>query len=262
MLKVGFIGCGNMGSVLAMAVCNSDSDCKLFLSDANNSVANSLSCETGGTVCDNIQIATECDYIFLAVKPNIILDVANEIAPYLKDTAVIISIAAGMTINKIADKIKCNPIIRIMPNTPAAVGLGVILYTTKNTSLSDIERFKILMQKAGTLVVIDEACIDAATAVSGCGPAYAYMFIEAVANAGENCGVSSELSLKLAAETVKGAAEMVLKSGITPKKLCDNVCSPGGSTIEGVRSLQENGFDTVVDQAIKAAYKRTKELAD
>lgn len=262
MLNIGFIGCGNMGSVLATAVNNSQLECKLYLSDANHSVSNLLSCQTGGTVCDNIQVAKQCDYIFLAVKPNIVLDVAKQIAPYLKEDAVIISMAAGMTIDKITDQIKSNPIIRIMPNTPAAVGLGVILYTTRNTSSSSIETFRELMKNAGALVAIDEETIDSATAVSGCGPAYAYMFIEALANAGIKCGVPSELSLKLAAETVKGAAEMVLKSGITPKKLCENVCSPGGSTIEGVRALQENNFDSTVESAIKAAYKRTKELAN
>lgn len=262
MLKVGFIGCGNMGSVLATAASNSEAECRLYLSDANNTMANALSCETGGVVSDNIQIASLCDYIFLAVKPNVILEVAKEIAPHLKENAVIISIAAGMTTTKIANEINKNSIIRIMPNTPAAVGMGVFLYTTNNASNNEVEQFKILMQKAGKFALIDEELIDSATAVSGCGPAYAYMFIEALAKAGEGCGVPSELSLKLAAETVKGAAEMVLKSGIAPKKLCENVCSPGGSTIEGVRSLQENDFENTVDSAIKAAYKRTKELAN
>lgn len=262
MLNIGFIGCGNMGSIIAMAVNKSQKECKFFLSDLNHQNANSLSCETGGKVCDNIEIAKSCDFIFLAVKPNIIPLVLKEIAPHLKKDAVVVSMAAGVSSQSIANALNGNAVIRIMPNTPAAVGMGVILYTPNGANNDMLELFLELLGNAGSLVNIDETLIDAATAVSGCSPAYAYMFIDAIAKGGAESGVPYKEALKLAALTVKGAAEMVLKSDISPEKLCQNVCSPGGSTIEGVKVLENSGFSDNVNECIQAAYKRTKELSN
>lgn len=250
-----------MGSIIAMAVMDSNVECSLFLSDLNNRGANALSCETGGRVCDNIQIANECDYIFLAVKPNVIPSVIKEISPHIKENAVIVTMAAGVNTKSVLDYLNGNSVIRIMPNTPAAVGEGVILYTSNSASSEELDLFLSIMQKAGSLVQIDENLIDAATAVSGCSPAYAYMFIDAIAKGGANCGVPYSEALKLAALTVKGAAEMVLKSGIAPDKLCKNVCSPGGSTIEGVKVLENADFEKTVESCINSAYNRTKELS-
>lgn len=262
MLNVGFIGCGNMGSALSTAVTNSKIEYKLYLADANNTVANELSCKTGGTVSTNKKIAEECDYIFLAVKPNIVLDVVNEIAPFLKEGAVIVSMAAGVPAERIAQIVQDHSVIRIMPNTPAAVGSGVILYTADKAKRAEIEVFLNLMVSAGSLNLIKEELIDSATAISGCSPAYTYMFIEAIASAGAEIGIAPDMALKLAAETVKGAADMVLKNDIPPKTLCENVCSPSGSTIEGVKSLNNDNFAKTVQDCIKAAYNRTKELAN
>ncbi len=261
MINIGFIGCGNMGSIIAMAVNKSDVQCNLFLSDANNPSANALSCETGGRVSDNISIAEECDFIFLAVKPNVLPDVVSEIAPHLKSNAVLVTMAAGVNAKSIADQIGDNSVIRIMPNTPAAVGMGVILYTDNYARNEDVELFLNLMEKSGSLVLINEEIIDASTAVSGCSPAYTYMFIDAIAKGGEQCNLPYDQGLKLAALTVKGAAEMVLKSGVAPDKLCKNVCSPGGSTIEGVKVLENACFTESVEKCINAAYNRTKELS-
>ncbi len=262
MLNIGFIGCGNMGSIIAMAVNKCQKECRFFLSDLNHQNANLLSCETGGKVCDNIEIAKSCDFVFLAVKPNIIPSVLKEIAPHLKKDAVVVSMAAGVNSQSIESALDGNAVIRIMPNTPAAVGMGVILYTANGANNDTLELFLELLGRAGSLVNIDEALIDAATAVSGCSPAYAYMFIDAIAKGGAECGVPYKETLKLAALTVKGAAEMVLKSDISPEKLCQNVCSPGGSTIEGVKVLENSGFGDNVNDCIQAAYKRTKELSN
>lgn len=261
MLNIGFIGCGNMGSIIAMAVNNSNQDCKFFLSDLNHQNANKLSCETGGKVCDNKEIAKDCDFVFLAVKPNVIPSVLKEIAPHLKKDAVVVSMAAGVSVESIQGALNGNAVIRIMPNTPAAVGMGVILYVAKGVNNDAVDLFLELLEKAGSLVPMEEGLIDAATAVSGCSPAYAYMFIDAIAKGGANCEVPYNDALKLAALTVKGAAEMVLKSGIAPEKLCQNVCSPGGSTIEGVKVLENSGFENTINACIEAACKRTKELS-
>ena len=152
------------------------------------------------------------------------------------------------------------PIIRIMPNTPCSVGSGMILYAFNDlVKISDVESFKLFMANAGLLDRLPEKLIDAGSAVSGCGPAYAFIFAEALADAGVECGLPRDKALKYAAQMLKGSAELLLQNG-NPGALKDNVCSPGGTTIAGVHALEDSGFRAAAMNAVVAAYKRTLEL--
>ena len=256
----GFIGCGNMGGILATC-CAEAFPQNTLLCDHDNSKAAALANQTGATAAEIEALATYCNYIFLGVKPQALPAVLTELKPRLNERTVLVSMAAGVSIEKIKTIIPDHPVIRIMPNTPAAVGAGVILYCTdEDVTNEEIDGFLAALQNAGTLDLIDEKLIDAASALSGCGPAFVYMFIEALADGAVKQGIPRDKALSYAAATVMGAGKMVLKSKIHPEQLKDNVCSPGGSTIAGVAALEENAFRGAVISAIEASYKRTKEL--
>ena len=258
-MKYGFIGCGNMGGALAKALSKKTTD--ILLSDQPEKAAQLASqlCCTHGSNAD----AVSCQRVFLGVKPQMMADVLRPLQPALADKKpLLISMAAGLTIARIEELAGTHlPIIRIMPNTPVSVGKGVILYChnelVDEATLSD---FLSDMEFAGTLDALDEKLIDAACAVSGCGPAFVYMFIEAMADGAVACGLPRDKALTYAAATLSGAAEMALVTKQPPQTLKDAVCSPGGSTIAGVRALEERGFRGTVMDAIIAAYKRNIEL--
>ena len=265
MATAGFIGCGNMGGALASAAAKAIGGKFILLSDFIKEKADSLAEEISANSSDNLTIAENCQYIFLGVKPQVIFDTIKEIAPVLKKRKsrfVVVSMAAGISIDATENAFGFDlPIIRIMPNTPAQVGKGVILYScTENVDESEIADFEKIFSCAGITDKIDEKLIDAASALSGCGPAFVYLFIEALSDGAVLCGLPREKALTYAAETVKGAAEMVLKSGKHPGELKDNVCSPGGTTIEGVRALEEGSFRADSISAVVKAYEKTLKL--
>lgn len=261
MKKIGFIGAGNMGSALASAAVKSGAS--VYIYDKDEEKAKALAASLGASFMMNTDIAAECDYIFLAVKPNIIPIAIKEISAGLsKNThAVLVSMAAGVALSKLWECAWDYPIIRIMPNTPASVGAGLILWC-KNPLVSDsaISAFLEVMAPAGSLIEIDEARIDAASAISGCGPAFAYMFIEALADGGVECGLPRATAQMLAAQTILGAAKTVLESGKHPGELKDAVCSPGGSTIAGVAALEDGSFRATSASAVRASYEKTLKL--
>jgi len=258
-MKYGFIGCGNMGGALATALSKKTTD--ILLSDRPERAAQ-LAAELGCAHGTNAE-AVACQRVFLGVKPQMMADVLWDLKSDLaKRKPLLISMAAGLTIERIEIMAGCRlPIIRIMPNTPVSVGKGVILYCC-NDLVDDATLADFLsdMQYAGTLDPLDEKLIDAACAVSGCGPAFVYMFIEAMADGAVASGLPRDKALKYAAATLAGAAEMALVTQQPPQTLKDAVCSPGGSTIAGVRALEGRGFRGTVMDAIIAAYKRNIEL--
>ena len=264
MAKVGFIGAGNMGTALAKAASLADST-KVYLYDKDEAKATAAAKEIGADFTSAERIAKECDFIFLAVKPNIIPVVARELKEYLSTRKgyTVISMAAGVSIASLEEYFAGvdAPIIRIMPNTPAAIGAGMMLWTKNDkVSFKATSSFEKIMAKSGTLDAIDEKLIDAASAVSGCGPAFVYMFIEALADGAVECGLPRDKALLYAAQTLIGAAEMVKKTGKHPEALKDAVCSPGGSTIAGVHALEEGAFRADAANAVLAAYKKTLTL--
>ena len=265
MYTAGFIGCGNMGGALASAAAKAIGGEMVFLSDFLEEKAISLSHETGANFSFNEDIAKNCRYIFLGVKPQVIFGTISEIAPVLKsrnDRYVIVSMAAGISIGAIKEAFGFDvPVIRIMPNTPAAVGKGVILYSLDDEiTASEEKAFCEIFSLAGITDKLDEKLIDAASALSGCGPAFAYLFIEALADGAVDCGLPRDKALSYAANTVLGAAQMVIDSKKHPGVLKDNVCSPGGTTIEGVRALEDGGFRASSMNAVIKAYEKTLKL--
>ena len=258
-MKYGFIGCGNMGGALARALTKTTKD--VIISDPSDfarELAAQMDCEYGS----NLEAAGS-DRVFLAVKPNILEGVLASLRPVLKSNKpLLISMAAGVAIGQIEAWAGTElPVIRIMPNTPAAVGRGMITYCCNDLVDEDtLEDFLTDMCMAGHFDRLSEKLMEAATAVAGCGPAYLYMMIEAMADGGVACGLPRDKAQLYAAMTVAGAAEMVLKSGQHPGVLKDAVCSPGGSTIAGVRTLEEHGFRGAVMDCVMDAYERTRQL--
>ena len=253
-MKIGFIGCGNMGGALAKAAKG-----EILLYDKNTALAQALSAEIGA-VCkgDAIELTRCADVIFLGVKPNIVPLVLEEIKDELTGKTVV-SMAAGVSIASIEAVVGGGvPVIRIMPNTPAQIGEGMIL-VTKNALVGEelLAEFLDFMKGAGRFDIIDEKLIDAASAVSGCGPAFVYMFIEALADGGVKCGLPRDKAQLYAEATVRGAAALALETGKNPGVLKDAVCSPGGTTIEGVMALEKGAFRGAAMNAVCAAYEKT-----
>ncbi len=260
-MKYGFIGCGNMGGALCRALAKTTKD--IAVADFDTQKAEALEKELGIKVSTNRQIAQNCDRIFLGVKPQMMAEMLGEIKDILSDKKpVLVSMAAGLTTEKIKEFVGDMPVIRIMPNTPVSVGKGVILYCSSGVEESVVDDFVSDMRYSGKLYSIDESLMDAGCSVSGCGPAFMYTFASAVARGGEECGLSKKQAIEFAAATMAGAAEMLLMSDKTPEELTDAVCSKGGSTIEGVNVLKNSDFENIVCDCIKAAYKRNKELGE
>lgn len=259
-MKYGFIGCGNMGGALARALSKKTKD--IMLADFFQEKAIGLAGELGVKLGTNEDVAKNCDRIFLAVKPQMMEKMLSSLKNTLqKKKPLLITIAAGLEIKRIEEFAGGDiPVIRIMPNTPVSVGMGLIMYTSNKLAEPCVEDFVSDMEYAGTLDRLNEKLIDAGTAVSGCGPAYMYMFLEALADGGVACGLPRDKALLYASETMKGAAELVLKSGKHPGALKDAVCSPGGSTIMGVKALEDGGLRASAINAVTKAYEKNKEL--
>ena len=265
-IKFGFIGTGNMGGALARAVALAVGGENVIVADKSvktaQLLANELKCSCG----ESKQIAATAKYIFLGVKPQMLPDLLESLKPVFEnrqDRFILVTMAAGVKLsffNKIFGREY--PIIRIMPNTPVSKGKGMIQYCENDAVFMDeISEFCEALKRAGRVDRLDEKLIDAASAVSGCGPAFAYLFAEALADAGVECGLPRNKALEYASQMLSGAAELLLTSGKHPGVLKDEVCSPGGTTIAGVHALEDAGFRGAVMSAVKAAYDRTKELA-
>ncbi|MBR5540348.1 MAG: pyrroline-5-carboxylate reductase [Clostridia bacterium] len=257
----GFIGAGNMGGALAAAACKSVDPAQVIVADRDAEKARAFVAQYGCAVGDNAAVVKNSRFVFLGVKPQMLGTVAKELKPLFGEQVVLVSMLAGVTTERLASELGELPIIRIMPNTPAAIGEGMILYTA-NAAVSEADKaaFVQLLSAAGRLDEMPESLIDAGSAVSGCGPAFVYLFIEALADAGVQCGLPRDKALQYAAQTVCGAGRMAVIDGRHPAALKDAVCSPGGSTIEGVHALEDGAFRGIVMDAVQAAFRRTKEL--
>ena len=261
----GFIGTGNMGGALARAAAKSMDPQEILLSNKTFSKAQALAEELGCTAVSGEEAAQKAELIFLGVKPHMMADLLASIAPILaaRETPFcLVSMAAGLTMADIQRMAGSEyPVIRIMPNTPVSVGQGVILYDkTDNVSRESLDAFLSGMSQAGLLDPLPEKLIDAGSAVAGCGPAFAALFMEALADGGVACGLPRAKALEYAAKMLLGTATLALESGQHPGALKDAVCSPGGSTIAGVRALEQGAFRAAAMNAVEAAFLKTKEL--
>lgn len=260
----GFIGCGNMGGALAAAAGKNVPGENILLADFFMDKAQQLADRLGASVADNQTLAEKCDYLFLGVKPQMMADMLGEIRDTLLDReepCVLVTMAAGLTIETIRRMAGVDfPVIRIMPNIPAAVGQGMLLCCSDGATGEQVEHFRAKMQGAGVLDFVEEKMIDAGSAVSGCGPAFAAMLIEALADGGVTCGLPRAKAQLYAAQTLLGTAQYIMETGMHPGALKDAVCSPAGSTIQGVRALENGGFRSAAFEAVIAAYDKTVEL--
>ena len=263
-MKIGFIGVGNMGSAIMRAVLTVTESRSIYIADANTNRVNALSASDGTVASDNNAIALECDYVFLGVKPQMMRDMLTAISPSLEarqSRVVLISMAAGLEIKTLAEIVgKDFPIIRIMPNLPASVGEGMILYDSQNVTNDEINTFLDFMRNTGKMTYLPEKLIDAGCSISGCGPAFVCLMIEAMSDAGVKCGLPRNTSTELAIQTLLGTSKLLTETNIHPAALKDAVCSPGGSTIAGVEALERNAFRAAVIDAVESAYKRNIEL--
>lgn len=245
-----------MGGALARAAAKSGKF-EIILSDKDAAKAESLAAQIGAKASD-IGALRVCDVVFLGVKPSIIPAAIDEIKDIIKPEALVVSMAAATDIKRIEECFGREVrVIRIMPNTPCAVGEGMILYAANDAAREDVGLFLEVMAEAGTCDALDERLIDAAACISGCGPAFVYMFAEALADGGVACGLPREKAILYAAKTIKGAAEVILSTDRHPEELKDAVCSPGGTTIEGVHALESGAFRCTAQNAVIAAYEKT-----
>ncbi|MBR5931850.1 MAG: pyrroline-5-carboxylate reductase [Lachnospiraceae bacterium] len=261
-MKYGFIGCGNMGGAIARALSNSTKE--ILLADLAEQKAKDLANELGISYGTNEEAVNYCDVLFLAIKPQM----AESVLGSLKDQImakrpILISMLAGVQSIKIQVLAgdPSIPVIRILPNTPVAVGKGLIIYHASEQVPEDaLQQILADLAPAGTLDELDEKLIDAGGTLSGCGPAYMYMFLNALADGAVACGLPRDKALLYAKLTMAGSAELALKSGKHPEQLKDEVCSPGGTTIQGVKALEEGGFRDAAISAILAAYEKTRKI--
>ena len=259
-MKYGFIGCGNMGGAIAKALSKNTTD--IAVADRSGK-AKTLAAELGISYSCNADIAANCDRIFLGVKPHMMADCLAPLAATLAERKpLMITMAAGLEIQQIEDFVGAKlPVIRIMPNTPTAIGKGVIQYCPNDLVSDEILADWLRdMQPCGLLDELEERLIDAASALSGSGPAYMYIFLEALADGAVACGIPRAKAMEYAAMTMVGAAEMYLTTKQHPGALKDAVCSPGGSTIQGVKALENRGFRAAAMDCIAATYQKNKEL--
>ena len=255
-MKYGFIGCGNMGGAIARALAAKGVD---FAVTDRSGKAKAL--HFPYTTAEDI--ARNATRIFLAVKPQMMAGVLENLKPFLKEKKpLLITMAAGLTMEQIDALAGFGfPIIRIMPNTPTSIGMGVIPYCA-NSLVPEAVLADWLedMEHCGLLDALEEHLIDAASALSGSGPAYMYLFLEALADGAVACGIPRAKAYEYAAMTMAGSAQLYLHTKQHPGALKDAVCSPGGSTIAGVKALEEGAFRASVMNCVAAAYQRNKEL--
>ena len=263
---IGFVGAGNMGKAMIGGIIKSElvNPQNIIASAKHEEKLIKLNEEFGiKTTTDSKEVAKVSDIIFLAVKPNIYDEIMNEIKSEINENKIIINIAAGKTIASIESVLGKNvKVVRSMPNTPSLVGEGMSsLCKNKNVSDDELLEIKSIFESFGKAEILPENLIDSVIGVSGSSPAYVFMFIEALADGAVLGGMPRNMAYKFAAQAVLGSAKMVLETGIHPGELKDMVCSPGGTTIEAVRSLEKNGFKSAVVEAMFNCMEKSKEMS-
>ncbi|MGM0501171.1 MAG: pyrroline-5-carboxylate reductase [Bacillota bacterium] len=262
--KVGFIGAGSMAEALIKGVLAKEIivPSNIYISDINQTRLEELKSEYGvTTAANNTELVKEVDYIILAVKPQIIKAVLADVGTEITAQQKVFSIAAGVETKQIEQLLNQVPVVRLMPNTPALIGEAAIAYSLgEYASNSEIEFVEQFFSVVGEVLKVKETLMDAVTGLSGSGPAYIYLIIEAFSDAGVNMGLPRDKSTKLALQTIIGAAKMVKETDLHPGELKDMVTSPGGTTIKGMQQLEEAGLRGILYQTVEAATNKSKEL--
>ncbi len=264
--RLAVIGGGRMGRAIAEGLLASGaySSSELVVAEPDSATAAELSAGLGvECLPDAAAVAGGADTVILAVKPQVIDDVARSISPALREHSLVISIAAGVSCARLESLLPPGTaVVRVMPNTPAMVGQAMsVVSGGQEASAADVERTRELFGHLGKAVVLEERHQDTATAISGSGPAYVALFVDALARAGVRHGLTREAAQTLAVQTLKGTAELLERTGQHPEQLVDTVSSPGGTTAAATEALEGRGFRSAIFAAVSAAVGRAKELA-
>lgn len=263
--NVTFIGCGAMGEAILKGIINSKmagkKEIKAGLPTASR--RDYLTKAYGiKTFADNTDAVAEADFVILAIKPQMVGTVITPaLLSAIPEKATIVSIMGSVDIAKLHELIPNHPVIRVMPNTPLAVGAGMTaLAADKKITKATLEIVKDIFASCGEIVVVDEAAMEAITAISGCGPGYCFVLIDALADAGVQAGLPRSMAIQLAAQTFAGSGKMALETGIHPAQLRDQVTSPGGTTIAGIYALEARGVRAAMYEAVQAVLQRSAQL--
>ena len=262
-MNIGFIGMGNMGSAILKGICTNKSINAIYVYDVAPQTKDFCKEMNVNCCCSGQAVIQQSNIIFFAVKPYVMANVIKDILPAISEDKICVSIAAGWGSQKLRDAFssKCKT-LRIMPNTPAMVGAGFFAISSDhNLNENELVSIMNLLHPLGIVEIFDEKLFDAITGVSGSGPAYCFLFIEAMADAAVKEGIARNVAYKMAAQTLFGSAKMVLDTAQHPGKLKDDVCSPGGTTIAAVASLEKNGFRNSIIECIQAATEKSRELS-
>ncbi len=265
--SIAFVGAGFMGAALIRGLVKSEAvnPERISVFDSNpetlKAVAGGLGIQAAG---DNLEAVKSADIVMLAVKPQALADVVKSFSGEIDGKKLVISVAAGVTIKSLEAMFPLKArIIRAMPNMPAMIGeAATAICAGTAVEKDDIELAHRIFDAVGKTVVVDEQAMDAVTGLSGSGPAFVFTFLEALTEAGVNCGLSREVSEELAGQTLYGAAKLVRDTGESPAALRERIVSPGGTTLAGLSSLKSDKFSGAVANAVSAAVKRSKELGN
>lgn len=269
-LRIGFIGAGRMATALGRGFVRAGlvTADNLQAADPVEAAAAEFARQTGGRICeDNLAVASGSDVLFLAVKPQHLSPVLEQLAPTIGSEHLVVSIVAGATLTMLEQTLhvagrQSQPrLVRVMPNTPCLIGQGASGFALGAGATADDAQLVLrLLSAVGIAHQVDEKLLDAVTGLSGSGPAFVYLMIEALSDGGVNMGLPRALATSLAAQTVAGAAQMLLQTGQHPGELKDAVASPGGTTIRGLQALEDCGARAAFIAAVEAATRRAQEL--
>ena len=261
MARIGFIGMGNIGYAILRGLLETYAPEELLFTDKNLERCEAVKKETGvGFLKENAEVAANVKFLILAVKPVVYPAVLADLKDAVREEQIVISVAPGITVSSVREALGgFRRIIRIMPNTPALVGAGMTGYTLEEKLFTqeEIGEARGILKSFSEIVQVEERLMDTVTTVSGSGPAYVYMFINALADAGVRYGLTKKDAIRMAAQTVYGSAKMVLETGEHPEVLRDNVCSPGGTTIAAVAAMDEAGFRNAILKGCEACYYKS-----
>jgi len=265
--RIGFLGAGRMATALAggflkAGLVTADN---LFAADISAEARDRFAKTTQGTICrSNVEVVRQSNVVFLSVKPHHVGELLREISSDVTDAQLLVSIAAGVPLKTIAEQLHAScRLVRVMPNTPCLIGAGASAFSPgRNATEDDAEIVHRLLSTIGLAVRVEESLLDAVTGLSGSGPAYGFQIIEALSDGGVRAGLPRHIATQLAAQTLMGAARMVLETGEHPAALKDAVASPGGTTIAGLQTLERHGLRAALMEAVCDAALRSAELGE
>jgi pyrroline-5-carboxylate reductase len=264
--KIGLVGAGNMAEAMIKGLIGvgAVTPAQIVASDPRADRRKEIATRFGiALYADNREVARQADILVLAIKPQILDKVLTEIEPHMHKDALVISICAGVPSAVVEAKLGDRRVVRAMPNTPALIGLGAtVICAGENATEEDLEAAKRIFDSVGLTLVLDETLLDAATGLSGSGPAYVFLIIEALSDAGVKVGLSRYDAQKLAAHTLLGSAKLLIETGEHPGLLKDMVTSPGGTAIAGLHTLEAGGLRTTLINAVETATNRSRELGE